>query len=117
MKPERRMTTQQSSHQSAAIDLGNKNRSHSPHSARKHIPAPGDHKFLISHNNQVKPNFQSQTYQIEAQASFKKRMRYNPMESAKKKDNKPAVDNAVSEYAQTRMLTTGGLISTGQYKQ
>ena len=29
---------------------------------KKHIPSPGDKKFLISHNNSVKPNFQSETY-------------------------------------------------------
>ena len=51
-----------------------------------------DRKFTINHNNRVEPNFHSQSYQEEARNSFKKRMQYNPMESAKK-NKSPNIDN------------------------
>jgi len=65
----------------------------------RHVPAPGDRRFTISHNNQVEPNFHSETYQIEAKASFKKRMQYNPREAAKVQKNRPNLDNVQSEYS------------------
>lgn len=65
---------------------------------------PGDKKFFINHNNRVEPNFHSQTYHLEAKASFKKRMQYNPMESAKKA-KKPDYENVESDYAQNKLVT------------
>ena len=62
-----------------------------------------DRKFTISHNNRVQPNFNSQTYQEEARASFKKRMGYNPMEAAKKRHN-PKLLNITSEYSQANNM-------------
>ena len=53
-------------------------------SARKSTASGIDNKFIINHNNTVEPNFHSQSYKVEARASYKKRMDYNPMEAAKK---------------------------------
>lgn len=61
-----------------------------------------DRKFTISHNNCVEPNFHSESYQSEARASFKKRMKYNPMEAAKQKP-KTRPENIKSEYAQENL--------------
>ena len=54
----------------------------------------------MNHNNRVEPNFHSDSYQRQARDSFKKRMQYNPMESAKKRPN---TNNIQSEYAQQKL--------------
>ena len=89
--PERRMTTQLSSAAAPAEP------------ELKSFVKRGDRKFTISHNNRVQPNFNSQTYQEEARASFKKRMAYNPMEAAKKRHN-PRELNITSEYSQANVM-------------
>jgi len=82
----------------------------------RHAPLPGDKKFYINHNNSVEPNFHSQTYQIEARASFKKRMQYNPMESAKKA-RKRDYDNVESEYAQSKLVSQSQQLSVSTIMQ